>query len=1015
MVYEKIISNPFPGLRAFEEDEDVLFFGREKQIDELLKKLRTSRFLAIIGSSGSGKSSLVKSGLLPSLHSGLMSGVSSDWRIALFRPGNDPIGKLNEALSQDGVLRDYDSTDDLQIYTSINESILRRSNLGLTEVYKQSGIDKKHNLLVLVDQFEEIFRFSKYEKEVGEGKRDSIAFINLLLKAAEQKEFPIYVVFTMRSDFLGDCTEFRGLPEAINEGQYLVPRMTREERREAITGPIAVGSGAISPALLNRLLNDVGDNPDQLPILQHAMMRTWDEWKTRQHPETPIDIDDYENIGTISEALSQHAEEAFAELTTDRDREICEKIFKELTDKGNLAYGVRRPRLLSEICAAADATPAEVVRVIDVFRKPGRGFLMPAAPALLTEKSIIDISHESLMRVWKRLITWLEEEDESAQVYLHLCEAVNLYESGKGGLWRDPELQIAIKWKEEQNTNVAWASRYNNYYDKVMFFLEHSRQQRDLEIKHKEELQKQRLRITRRVSIVVSVIAFLTFILAIFCFSLSNKAKKAQLQAEADKKQALKEKKRADSSAVIALNEKQGALTAKASAEKSEQFALEQKSYAVVQEGIAKKESNNAKIAEADARSKELLARQKEAEAKTSEQNAIDSKKREELAKVQALEDKDRAVRLQKRAESKTEAHQSQLYINDTEYAQSLKYALTAYDDNKANGGDFQDNDIYNALYLSWVHSIDDHNKASIHSYAVRSIAALPNADYIFSGDEGGTIVTSRDSLGILRVVSAAKMGMEARALAVSSDGQHLLAVSSRQAIVYKIKNNVTLEKMVIVNFTGIGRHGSFSENGYFVVQSSTGLTRFNLNSLQSTGDFVSINNCSAMVISKTGKIYVGAAKNIYGYSGWEAIRSTPSQTFQLLSSVTALCVDATGRYLAAGTYDGGVWLDDLLGNDKPSSSTLHHSSVNDMKFAWEGGGKLQRATASSDKTLKLIEVEDGKLNTGDVITLERHSSWVYSVCYAGNGRYLFSGSEDHDILCWPPTMAKIYNTLTQK
>ena len=1015
MVYEKVITNPFPGLRAFEEDEDVLFFGREKQIDELLKKLRTSRFLAIIGSSGSGKSSLVKSGLLPSLHSGLMSGVSSDWRIALFRPGNDPIGQLNLALSQDGVLRDYDSNDDLQIYTSINESILRRSNLGLTEVYKQSGVDKKHNLLVLVDQFEEIFRFSKYEKEAGEGKRDSIAFINLLLKAAEQKEFPIYVVFTMRSDFLGDCTEFRGLPEAINEGQYLVPRMTREERREAITGPIAVGNGAITPALLNRLLNDVGDNPDQLPILQHAMMRTWDEWKIKKHPEVPIDINDYESIGTISEALSQHAEEAYAELATERDREICEKIFKELTDRGSLAYGIRRPRLLSELCAAADATPAEVISVIEVFRKPGRGFLMPAAPAPLTEKSIIDISHESLMRVWKRLITWLEEEDESAQVYLHLCEAVNLYEAGKGGLWRDPELQIAIKWKEEQNTNAAWASRYNNYYEKVMFFLEHSRQQRDLEVKHKEELQKQRLRITRRVSIVVSIVAFLAFILAIVSFSLSNKAKRAQVLAVSEKKEALTEKKRADSSAANALNEKQTALAAEASAKKSEQFALEQKSYAVVQEGIAKKESNNAKIAEADARSKEQLARQKEAEAKKSEQNAIDSKNREEHAKVQALEEKDRAIKLQKRAESKTEAHQAQLYVNDKEYQQCLQYALSAYTDNKENGGSFQDNDIYHALYLSWVHSIDDRNEDTFHSYAVRSIAALPNADYIFSGDEGGTIITSHDSMGILKVVSAAKMGMEARALAVSPDGQHLLAVSSKQAIVYKIKNNITLEKMAVVNFTGIGRHGSFSENGYFVVQSSAGLTRFNMNSLQPTGDFVGINNCSALAVSKTGKIYVGAAKNIYGYAGWEAIRNTPSQAFQLLSSVTALCVDATGRYLAAGTYDGGVWLDDLSGDDKPGSSTLHHSSVNDMKFAREGDGKLQLATASSDKTLKLIEVEDGKLNTGDVITLEKHSSWVYAVCYTGNGKYLFSGSEDHLILGWPPTMARIYNTLTQK
>ena len=109
---EHLLDNPFPGLRAFEEEEDILFFGREKQIDELLRKLRTSRFLAIIGSSGSGKSSLVKSGLLPSLHSGLMSGVGSSWRIALFRPGNDPIGQLNEALCRNGVLRDNQSSDD---------------------------------------------------------------------------------------------------------------------------------------------------------------------------------------------------------------------------------------------------------------------------------------------------------------------------------------------------------------------------------------------------------------------------------------------------------------------------------------------------------------------------------------------------------------------------------------------------------------------------------------------------------------------------------------------------------------------------------------------------------------------------------------------------------------------------------------------------------------------------------------------------------------------------------------
>ena len=642
MYNENVLVNPFPGLRAFEEEEDILFFGREKQIDELLRKLRTSRFLAIIGSSGSGKSSLVRSGMLPSLHSGLMSGVGSQWKIALFRPGNDPIGQLNEALCKNGVLREGQTQEDLETNLAINETILRRSNLGLVESYKQSGLDKKTNLLVLVDQFEELFRFSKYEKDIQEGKRDSITFINLLLKAAEQKELPIYVVFTMRSDFLGDCTEFRGLPEAINEGQYLVPRMTREERREAITGPIAVGGASITPALLNRLLNDVGDNPDQLPILQHALMRTWDAWKKKAQPDKPIDIEDYEQIGTITEALSQHAEEAYSELSTDRERQICEKIFKELTDKGGMTSGIRRPRQLSELCAATGATEAEVIKVIDIFRKQGRGFLVPAMPAKLSADSIIDISHESLMRVWKRLITWLAEEEESAQIYLNLCEAANLYETGKGGLWRDPELQIALKWKSEQNTNAAWASRYNGYYDKVIFFLEHSQQKRDLELKHKEELQKQRLRIARRFAIVVSVAALVAFLLAIYSFQQKSIATKQEAIAIKNEKEAKTQKNIADKNKDEAIKQKGFAELEKDSAIKAEQFALQQKQLALDQKKLALMEKGIA-----DRKSIEALQQKVRADsnAMIATQNAMVARQNEKLA----IENAERAKREEER------------------------------------------------------------------------------------------------------------------------------------------------------------------------------------------------------------------------------------------------------------------------------------------------------------------------------------------------------------------------------
>ena len=200
------------------------------------------------------------------------------------------------------------------MYSSIIESTLRRSTLGLAEAVKQSNLSSHENLLVVIDQFEELFRFNRYEKRSRDGKRDSLHFISLLLNASQQRNVPIYVVFTMRSDFLGECTQFRGLPEAINEGQYLIPRMTREERKAAITGPVAVGGATITPRLVTRLLNDVGDNPDQLPILQHALMRTWDHWLEEGSHDEVIDLEHYEAIGTMKKSLSLHAEEAYESL-----------------------------------------------------------------------------------------------------------------------------------------------------------------------------------------------------------------------------------------------------------------------------------------------------------------------------------------------------------------------------------------------------------------------------------------------------------------------------------------------------------------------------------------------------------------------------------------------------------------------------------------------------------------------------------------------------------------------------
>ena len=206
----------------------------------------------------------------------MMASAGSSWRIAIFRPGEDPIGNLAAALDAPDVIGGPDSPTDTS--KAFLEVTLRRSQMGLVECIRQARIPAHENILIIADQFEELFRF-KNSRQLRESHDDAIAFVKLLLDAVGQQQLPIYVVITMRSDFIGNCTEFDGLTEAINDGQYLVPRMDREERRSAITGPVAVGGAEISPRLVLRLLNDVGDDPDQLPILQHAMMRTWEYWQ----------------------------------------------------------------------------------------------------------------------------------------------------------------------------------------------------------------------------------------------------------------------------------------------------------------------------------------------------------------------------------------------------------------------------------------------------------------------------------------------------------------------------------------------------------------------------------------------------------------------------------------------------------------------------------------------------------------------------------------------------------------
>src|SRR6266545_1966605 len=347
-----------------------------------------NRFLAVVGSSGCGKSSLIRAGLLAALRDGYLVEAGAEWRIATMRPGSTPVHCLAQALQAPEALGDlYPDPVDL----SALEATLRRGSLGLVEAVREAPLPPRVRLFVLVDQFEELFRFGSDPERL---QREARAFAKLLLEAAAQREWPVYLGITMRSDFLGNCAGLPGLPDAINQGLYLVPQMGRAQLREAVRGPVELYGARITERLVNRLLNDLGDEPDQLPILQHAMMRLWAQWSEGPR-DAPLDLEQYGPIGGIAESLSKHIGQVYDDLGPE-DQRIAQWLFRKLTQTTRERQVVRQSAALQLIAREAGVTWEQVAAVVERFREPGRSFLMPPSDVPLTAETMIDISHESL-------------------------------------------------------------------------------------------------------------------------------------------------------------------------------------------------------------------------------------------------------------------------------------------------------------------------------------------------------------------------------------------------------------------------------------------------------------------------------------------------------------------------------------------------------------------------------------------------------------------------------------------
>ncbi len=984
---DRVTFNPFPGLRPFSLNECHLFFGREGHIDEILLKLSQNRAVTVMGYSGSGKSSLMYCGLIPMLYGGFMTQTGPYWKVVITRPGTSPIENLTNAivdlLSSDGRYEEADKA----IQKAVIGSVLRSGPNGLIEITKYIQTQLQENVFFLVDQFEELFRYK--DSKVDNAENEAIEYVNLILSTINQTQVPAYMALNMRADFMGDCSSFAGLTQLVNKSNYLVPQMTREQKRMIIEGPVAVGGGRITQRLVKRLLSDIGDNQDQLPILQHALMRTWDYWAANREPGEPMDLRHYNSIGQISQALSLHANEAYDELNS-QEKEIAEVLFKSITEKSQENLGTRRPAKVKLIAELAEVPDSQVIHVVEKFRQSGRSFLMPGYQVPLHSESVVELSHESLMRIWTRLSTWVDEEFESARMYKRVSDASAMYQIGKTSLWRPPDLQLALNWQKKQNPTRTWAQRYDIAFERAIVFLDTSRITFEAELKNQEMLQRRMLRRARVTNIILGIALLVS--IGFFFYGLIN-----SIQANKDKEYAQAETKKA----VAARAE---AVTEKLRAEEQTRKVLEKEEK--LQESYKKLEA-----ALAETRLAKDYALAKAEEARRQEQFALASGEKEKEAKVIAIQKTVEATQnlekynglyfltVAQSLEAKSEN------IDDKELAGLT--SMQGYLFHTKYGGKKYDPYVFRGLYYSLA-KLSGYNYNAVKvpgglKNKMFALAVSQNSDKFFTtGNDGKIVQGSYTNLKAETPIYENK-GHSNKVLALSRDEKYL--VNGSDSSYLEIFNLETPDKSPL---RVKGHRGSISDikflknNAGFVSASTDRTLRF---TNQVTGESRNVltlpYDLKSIDISPNGEWLAGASTsgklilvNTNDFTYKEIASEAPNRILSVAFNPAQPMVLAYGVEVV-NEKKGTVKILDLNTN-KVKELSGHKAGIADLEFSPDGE---LLASAGLDRKIQMWVVDHEE----DLpIEMDNNNGNVWHIAFAKGSNYLIGSCNDGEVRVWP-------------
>ena len=620
---------PYPGLRPFTEEESVFFKGRDMHIRQIVKLLELNKMAFITGASGDGKSSMVYAGVVPYIRAGYFKARYNGWLIVDFKPQKNPLKSLSDSLAMQLGTDSSKCMNDLSYGFSSLVDIYRES-----QYYVESGdnvSNRGRNLLIIADQFEEMFtNFENFDN--GQPSDESYTTVNLLLETIRisiAEKLPIYVAFTMRSDFISQCTFFKNLPEYMAYSQFFVPQLKRTEIRQVIEEPALMAGGSISPRLTEIIINNLNSGFDQLPVLQHALNLLWrmagdgasqmdlihlakiagissdvlsadergefDRWKKSlpeyhhkyyEHPDLNNVLNAHAGIlyESAYDYFMQNSDWAEKSITPAESKEIIETVFKSLTKIDN-NRPVRNRCKLSEITGIINKpniTNATVCGVINIFRTPDNSLIKPfSVPGhtdteYISGDTVLDVTHEALIRNWQLLSEWNLEEETDIKDYHDLNAQMQLWISnGRNSsyLLNSGSYTYFNQWFNRSNPNPSLFLKYDNSKLPVRQKMKNAQCKYDnyvefLETSYSAILAKEKA-VRRRVRIVIfSLLAFVVSLSAFAYWAMNEKS-----DAETQRQEAETQREIADMQRMEAEKQRQIAVAANQKAQRERDTA----------------------------------------------------------------------------------------------------------------------------------------------------------------------------------------------------------------------------------------------------------------------------------------------------------------------------------------------------------------------------------------------------------------------------------------------------------